>query len=784
MVERETISCALCGLATAYPLTDENGEAFCCPACLEVYQLLRAEGENPPAAVETASPAASEAACEPATLSLGGLWCPSCAWLINETLRRAPGVQSTEVSFIQREAQITFDPRRTNPRKVARQVRKVGYRAWLPGDEPYDEEDALLTRLLIGGVLSMHVMLISLSLYAREWLGWWESPGAASLAEFFQVILLLGAFPLMLILGFPILRAGMASLLRGRPNMHTLIALGAFSAFGLSLRNLILGVDHVYFDTASLLLFLVTVGHWLEMRAQKAGNQALEKLWERIPQEAAWLTAEGEQRVPVDQLPRGARVLVRPGERFPVDGLVAVGEGDVDESLLTGEPEPITHRPGDAVLAGTVSLDGAFEVITTAVGAETVAGQIGRMLHQALWQRSPLERLADKLAAWMVPVAVALATGTFVYWGGRAGVEIGLMHALSVLLIACPCALGLATPLTLWLALGRAAEEGVILRGTDALERLARVRRLYFDKTGTLTRLPLEVQYWASNNGLGADSFLARVATVERPSEHPLAQAVVTAAQKRGLDFDTVREFRALPGQGVSGEVAGTTLWVGNQRLMQAQGLELSETLEATAAEWRQQGLSVVYAGWQGKVTGLLGLGEQTRPEVVETVRQLQAMSLPVAVLTGDDAAAGERWEKLLGVPVYAEQRPEDKVARLQAAAEPVGMVGDGINDGPALAAATVGLALSHGTDVARAAADVILLGDDLRAVPRIIALARLAMQKVRQNLAWAFVYNVIGLGLAVSGHLQPVLAAIAMVASSLIVTGNALRLRRAVLHP
>jgi heavy metal translocating P-type ATPase len=687
-------------------------------------------------------------------------------------------VEDVEVSFVQREARVTFDPDRTGPRRCVRRVRRLGYRAWLPGDSPYDEEEAHWQRLLIGGTLTMHVMAISLIIYVREWLGW-SSPDTAWLTEFFHLVLFVGGLPVMLILGLPILRAGIASLFRGRPNMHTLIALGAFTAFALSVRNLFfLGLDQVYFDTATMLLFLVSLGRWLEMQAQKASGRAVERLWEKMPQEATRITAEGEQRMPVDQIPMGARVRIRPGERFPVDGLVATGAGDVDESLLTGEPNPVSHQAGDKVLAGTINLDGAFDVITSAVGAETVAGQIGHLLYQALWQRAPVERLADRLAALMVPLAIVIAGGTFAFWTVRTGPEVGLLYALSVLLIACPCALGLATPLTLWVALGRAAEGGVILRGTGVLERLAGVRHLFFDKTGTLTQRPFQLQALAPN-GLNENSFLTKVAAIEAPSEHPLAQAVVSAARRRELTLPEVTQFRARPGQGVEGRLNGTTLWVGNERLMAAQELKLPAPMAATAKEWRQQGLGVVYAGWDGQVAGLLGLGEELRSEAVDVVTNLKAMNLPVTVLTGDDAMAGERWQRLLKIPVYAEQQPKDKMAHLQTTPGPVAMVGDGINDGPALAAATVGMTVNHGTDVARAAADVVLVRDDLRPVPWLIELARLTMQRVRQNLAWAFFYNVIGLALAVMGYLQPVLAAIAMVASSLIVTGNALRLRR-----
>lgn len=764
------VPCALCGLPAAHPLAGDDGRAFCCPACREVAGLL---GERQAAA---APAEVAPTAVEHVALRLSGLWCASCGWLVEHSLRSVPGVQSAAVSVVQREARVAFDPARTAPRRLARRVGRLGYRATLPGERPHDEEGALFTRLAICTPFVIHDVVMSLMLYGREWLGM-NTPDDAWIIRIFEAMMLLGGVPILLVLGLPILRAGLAGLLRGRPDMHTLIALGAFAAFGLSIFNMATGAGRVYFDTTSMLLFLVAVGRWVELRAQQASSKTLGRLWAQLPQRATWLTPEGEREVSPDELPRGARVRVRPGERFPVDGLVATGEGDVDESLLTGEPAPVLRRPGEPVRAGTVSLDGGFEVIATAVGVETAAGQIGRLLHQALWQRSPVERLADRLAAWMTPLAVLLAAATFAYWSMVAGPEIGLMHALAVLLIACPCALGIATPLALWAALGRAAEGGVILRGTAALERLAGVKQIFFDKTGTLTRLPARVQAVAAA-GLAEEELLRRVAAAEAQSEHPLAQALVAAARERGLEPRLAAEFRALPGHGVSATVEGAQVWVGSERLMRAQGLELPSTLEHMAAAWRRRGLGVVYAGWEGRVAGLLGLGEEPRAEAGEAVAALRELGLEVAVLTGDDAAAGERWQRRLGVPVYAEQRPEDKLARLRAAPGPAAMVGDGINDGPALAAA-VGLTLSNGTDVARAAADMILLRDDLRAIPWLVRLSRAAMRCVRQNLAWAFAYNLAGLALAVTGHLQPVAAAAAMIVSSLLVTGNALRLRR-----
>ena len=400
-------TCSLCGLTTLHPLTNEKGDVFCCPSCKEVSALL-AESPAKPKAI------ANEANSENVILTLGGMWCSSCAWLVSEQLKRAPGVVNAEVSFIQGQANIAFDSSITNPKLLKKRVRSLGYKATLPNEKPYDEEETFFTSLLIGGVMVLHDMIVGAGIYGREILGW-ASPETQWLVDFFQVMMLATSLPVLILLGLPILRAGFASLLRGQPNIHTLITVGTFSAFGLSVRNLIVGHGGLYFDTATMLIFLVSIGRWLEMQAHKSSNQAVARLLEQIPDKARVVTGKRDKSVKVSDLKPGMRVRVKPGERFPVDGLIAIGEGDVDESLLTGEPKPIFHRAGDAVKAGTISLDGGFEVIATAVGESTSAGQIGRLLHEALWNRSPLERMADKLSAWMTPIALALAAVAFFF---------------------------------------------------------------------------------------------------------------------------------------------------------------------------------------------------------------------------------------------------------------------------------------------------------------------------------------------------------------------------------
>ncbi len=768
-----TSTCSLCGLTTLHPLNNDRGDVFCCPSCKEVSALLE-ESPAKPAVLANAANA------ENVTLALGGMWCSSCAWLVGEGLKRTKGVVNAEVSFIQGQANLTFDKSITNLQSLKKRVRSLGYQATLPNEKPRDEEESFYMRLLIGGVMVLHDMIVGTGIYARE-IFHLATPESQPLVDFFQVMMLITSIPVLLLLGLPILRAGFASLLRGQPNIHTLITLGTFSAFGLSVYHLIVGQGGLYFDTATMLIFLVSVGRWLEMQAHKSSNKAVLKLLEQIPSMAIIVTDVADKSIRVADLKPGMRVRVRPGERFPVDGLIALGEGDVDESLLTGEPKPVSHREGDAVKAGTINLDGSLEIIATAVGESTMAGQIGRLLHEALWARSPLERTVDKLSAWMTPAALALATIAFLIWNYVSGFEQGLLVALSVLLIACPCALGLATPLTLWLSLERAAESGAILRSTASLERLAKIEKVFFDKTGTLSQLPMKVQKVISEqSSVGRDQFLQVVASVENESEHPLAKAIVEYAKTNQVELIKPESFKAIPALGVIGNLRFTNydlrIVIGSVRLMEQENLQISSELQQKAETWKADGQLVVYIGWDNTVQGIISLGETIRSEAKQVVDDLHSRGLELGVLTGDESRAGERWQKTLGIPVQAALTPDEKMQRLS---QNAAMVGDGINDGPALAAATVGLAMNHGTDVARTAADIVLMRDDLNAIPWLIDLSRESMKRVRQNLGWAVIYNLLGVALAMAGLLQPVFSAFAMVASSIFVTSNAMRMNK-----
>jgi heavy metal translocating P-type ATPase len=376
----------------------------------------------------------------------------------------------------------------------------------------------------------------------------------------------------------------------------------------------------------------------------------------------------------------------------------------------------------------------------------------------------------------MTPIALALATIAFLFWEARAGVEEGMLVALAVLLIACPCALGLATPLTLWLSLGRAAESGVIMRSTAALERLAKVEQVFFDKTGTLTKLPMKVRKVISL--VDEKDLLHIVASVERESEHPLAKAIVEYVNNADVKLSKTESFKALPGMGVQAVLDNKNIVIGNERLMVRESIELSSDIKNQAEKMKDAGQVVVYVGWGGQIQGLVGLGETVREETKDVLHQLDSRGLSLSVLTGDEERAGERWQKSLGIPVKAALSPDDKMSSL---VENTAMIGDGINDGPALAASTVGLAMNHGTDVARTAADIVLMRDDLRVVPWLFDLSKKTMLRVKQNLGWAFIYNIIGVGMAMAGLMKPVWAALAMVMSSIFVTANAMRMNK---HP
>jgi Cu+-exporting ATPase len=614
------------------------------------------------------------------------------------------------------------------------------------------------------------------------------------------------ATPVVLWGGAPFFARAWESLRVRRLNMFTLIALGIAAAFGYSLFAVLLpgalpeslrhgGTPPVYFEAAAVITTLVLLGQVLELRARRATSAAIRALLGLQPKTARRLDAAGrETDVPLAEVRPGDRLRVRPGERVPVDGVVLEGASAVDESMLTGEPIPVEKRPGARVTGGTVNGTGTFVMRAERVGAETVLAQIVRMVAEAQRSRAPIQRLADVVAAWFVPAVVAVAVLTAIAWG-IFGPEPRLAHALvnavAVLIIACPCALGLATPMSIMVATGRGAQAGVLVKNAEALEALAAVDTLVMDKTGTLTEGKPRLQTVVSVAGDEAE-LLALAAGLERGSEHPLAAAVLAGARERGVEPAPVTGFRTLPGRGVVGEAGGERVALGNPALLAELAIEPGQIAERAAA-LRAEGQTVTFVVRGRAVIGLLGVADPIKPGAAEAIRALRDDGVRVVMLTGDDRATAEAVARRLGLDeVIAEVLPAEKAAvvrRLRAAGRIVAMAGDGVNDAPALAAAHVGIAMGTGTDVAIESAGVTLLRGDLRGIVRARRLARATLRNIRQNLLWAFVYNALGVPVAagvlypVAGLLlSPMLASAAMSLSSVSVIANALRLRRVAL--
>jgi copper-transporting P-type ATPase V len=560
--------------------------------------------------------------------------------------------------------------------------------------------------------------------------------------------------------------------------MDTLIAVGTLAAYGYSVWALF-GDGDLYFDTAALILAFLLVGKYLEARGRARAGDAIRALARLGAKEAHVVRGGREFLMLVDQVKVGDLVRVRPGERIPTDGVVIEGASAVDEAMLTGESVPVDKREGDEVVGATLNADGTLLVRATKVGADTALAQIVRLVSEAQSTTAPIQRLADRIAAVFVPIVMLISLGTAVGWFvATRSVPEALIPAVAVLIIACPCALGLATPAAIMVGTGRGAQLGMLIRNGEVLERSRRVDIVVFDKTGTLTEGRMEL-----TDLVGAEDVLRRAAGAEASSEHPIARAVVEGARDRGLDVPPASGFRAVSGVGVRATVDGLTVLVGRRSLLAAEGMEAPARMDREAARLQSEGRTVFWVGWDGAARGLLGVADTLKPGAAEAVRALHDVGVDVAMVTGDNRVTAEAIGRRVGIDrVVADVLPGEKVdeiRRLQAAGHAVAMVGDGINDAPALAQADLGIAIGTGTDVAIEASDITLTRGDPRGVVAAIRLARRTFRTIRQNLGWAFGYNVILIPLAAGGKLNPVLAAVAMALSSVSVLANALRLRR-----
>lgn len=723
------------------------------------------------------------------TLALGGLHCAACVARVGKALSAVPGVEKAQVNLATRQAKVIYDPRQATLEDLKRAVTDAGYQVEQvfrgPVRAPAVPEAEVRTfRLRFLAALGLSLPVMAAAMFPGLVAAWGLSPGQNHLLQF------LFTTPVLFACGWPFFRGALKAARHLAANMDSLVALGTTAAYLYSLwvtffpgQVAALGQEAVvYFDTTVMIITVILLGRWLEALSRGRAGEAIRRLFALAPLQATVLRDGQEVRVPLEEVAVGDLVVVRPGERLPVDGVVVEGTSSVDESMLTGESLPVTKEPGSEVWGATLNQQGHLVYRATRVGQETVLAQIIRLVSEAQGSKAPIERLADKVSGIFVPIVMALAGLTFLGWLYLAPLAPALIHAVAVLIIACPCALGLATPTAVMVGTGRGAELGILIRGGEPLEKAYRLTTVIFDKTGTLTLgKPNITDVWAWE-GWKEVQVLSYAAALEEKSEHPLAQAVVLAARQKKLKLPEVTEFQAVPGLGVKARINEHEVLLGNLTFMKRAGVphaDLARYQEQLAAE----GKTTLFLAVDGAAKGLLAAMDTVKPFAREVVQTLREMGLSIRLLSGDTQAAAQVVAGLVGIrKVMANVLPAEKtraVAELQAQGEVVAMVGDGINDAPALAQADVGIALGTGADVALEAADLTLIRDDLRLIPQALTLARVMMRIIRQNLFWAFCYNVVAIPAAALGYLSPALAAAAMGLSSVSVVTNSLRLRR-----
>ncbi len=729
------------------------------------------------------------------SLPVQGMTCASCVLRVEQTLLKTPGVHKASVNLASNKAVVTLGPD-ADLKGLADAVKHAGYTLTLPRQSGGDtaaveagmeqpsgsDDEALQLRrdLIFAAALTFPIMLLSMLPML---------PGAGQLLPLgmsdINRILLIITTPVLFFPGRRFFSGFITALRHGTADMNTLVAVGTGSAFAYSLMAVLfphwlhLHPAHadVYFDTSATIITLILLGKYLETKAKQRASDAIRKLVGLQPASARVLRGDADVDIPIRDLRHGDVILVRPGERIPVDGEVQNGRSSVDESMLTGEPLPVDKQEGDRVIGGTVNQEGSLRVLATAVGSETVLAHIIRLVDEAQGSKAPVQRLVDRVAAVFVPAVIAIAVITLAVWLGMgASLPAALMHFVAVLIIACPCALGLATPAAIMVGIGVGADIGLVIRNAEALERARTVDMVVLDKTGTVTEGKPHVTQMETAGDADRSRILSLAAAAERHSEHPLARAIVDFARAENLAVPEADSFQYDPGLGVTAFVGGDAVMIGSRALMRMYAVKLPD--EAPSA-----GGTVLYAAVNGRHAATFTLADMVRTSSREAVDTLHRQGIDVVMLTGDTAEAAQAVALDAGIGrVLAGLRPAEKEAAIrnfQKEGRVVAMIGDGINDAPALARADVGIAMGSGTDIAMETADMVLMRSDLRGVVDALGLSRATIAKIRQNLFWAFIYNIIGIPLAATGLLSPMIAAAAMAFSSVSVLSNSLLLRR-----
>ena len=829
--------CDLCGLGCVrYPLREVVAGAdrfFCCTGCMNVYLILWESGtiqagqdirqtelfqrslrlglisNRESGSPESKSPVANPENSEELLLHVSGMWCTSCAWLIEHALASLPGIVRAEVSFASDLLRVQYCPQLLPPARITERISNLGYKSQKfdqESDATTSERRDLIIRTGLAAFLWANVMSFSLVLYA----GYFEQI-SGSIRSGLPFVLMALATPVVFYCAQPVLRLAWRGLLNGAIRMEALLAIGILTAYGYSVVQSFRGEIHLYFDTATIIVALVLAGKLIEHGAKEKASLWMAQLHRMMPTKVRLLHAGTERFVTVDALAPRQIFVVKAGERIPADGVVLEGESHADESLITGESTPVAKRVGHSVAAGSINLDGLLQVEATKTASESTLANIIGLVEKALSGRSDLERTVDRVSRIFVPSVVVVAVLTFaVAWSTGVGFTSAVMRAVTVLVIACPCALGLATPLAIVAAIGVASRRGILVRDVRVLEMLRKVDTVLLDKTGTVTEgkfslleliklkeKPAEAivagraqvgsatrELWAQSSSANESSeMLDLLAGLEQYSEHPLGVAITEFARRKRVNIPEGKSIEIQKGRGIRGVVRGKHVFAGNRRLTSESEIWIDERSDELARHREEQGKTVAFVGWDGDVQALAIFGDGIKPEMEELVTRLRQGGVDVRLVSGDARLTTGFVASSLGIESYeSELVPEEKVEivkRLQSDGRIVAMVGDGINDAPALAQADLGIAMGSGADIAMKAASVVLMGGEPRKILEVFEIAQRSMRVVRQNLFWAFFYNILGISLAVTGVLNPIFAAVAMLLSSVAIVGNTMRLAR-----
>jgi Cu+-exporting ATPase len=741
------------------------------------------------------------------TIPIGGMTCAACAQRVEKAIKKLEGVESAAVNFATEKATVQYRPQEVRLSAIREAIEKAGYQALEANKADAADEDrarkqkeirTLWTKFIVSAVFSLPLLYIAMVPMIK----WFQLPFPAglnpmqfsliyALVEFLLVIPVIGV-------GYRFYTVGFKALWQRSPNMDSLIAIGTTAAVVYSVYNIfqIAGgnfkaVEALYFETAGVIITLILLGKSLEAVSKGRTSEAIKKLMGLAPKTAIVIQDGVEKEIPIDEVEIGDAIVVKPGAKIPVDGTVIEGHTAIDESMLTGESMPVDKKAGDTVYAASLNTTGTVQFRAEKIGSDTALAQIIKLVEDAQGSKAPIAQMADIVSGYFVPTvcAIALAAGAAWFFGTGGDLKFALTIFISVLVIACPCALGLATPTAIMVGTGKGAENGILIKGGEALETTHKINTIVFDKTGTITEGKPTVTDVLTTEGTEADALLSVTASAEKGSEHPLGQAIVLGAQAKGLEFLKVDGFEAITGRGIEAAIGGQTVLAGNRKLMDERGISLSQ-LEAESDRLAGEGKTPMYVAIDGRLAGIVAVADVVKRSSRAAIESLHRMDIEVAMITGDNQKTAQAIAKQVGIDrVLAEVLPQDKsneVKSLQAEGRKVAMVGDGINDAPALAQADIGIAIGSGTDVAMESADIVLMRSDLMDVPTAIDLSKRTIRNIKQNLFWAFGYNVIGIPIAAGvlhlfggPLLNPIFAAAAMSLSSVSVLTNALRLKR-----